>query len=261
MPFNYRHFLRQVPAHTIRDFLVNRGVDIDQCVDCQADETKVARQLADAIEALDDDVGREIIADFERAYLLSDERGYTALLNATPDQVGLAKRLAELENGQERALRVLIEDDDLFRAAEEIRYFDYYIERSQGRRFQVQAGSELDRTDDAVNGFGAAVGAWFRKRDGSGLAFFAEVIDRYGNGSIQITLYIEDLPSNRPEFEKRQLKRRTSRPSREAAVVYVPASGCVAAVPGWPPSDSVTAGYCDSLTSGSMSSARRRVAS
>ena len=55
---------------------------------------------------------------------MSDERGYAALLNATPDQAGLAQRLAELENGQERALRVLIDDQELFRAAEEIRYFD-----------------------------------------------------------------------------------------------------------------------------------------
>ena len=179
---------------------------------------------------MDDARGAEIIADFERAYLLSDERGYAAILNATPDQAGLAQRLAELENGQERALRVLIDDQDLFRAAEEIRYFDYYIDRSQGRRFQVEAGLALDRSDDALQCFGSAMSSWFRKRDGSGQAFFAEVIDRYGNGSIQVTLYVEDLPSNRPEFEKRQLKRRASRPAKEAAVVYVPATGCVETV-------------------------------
>ena len=51
--------------------------------------------------------------------------------------------------------------------------------------------------------------SWFRKRDGSGQAFFAEVIDRYANGSIQVTLYVEDLPS---------------------PVVYVPATGCVETV-------------------------------
>ena len=230
MPFTYRHFLRQVPAHTIRDFLVSRGVDVDEAVDWQAEEPRIAQQLAEAIDALDDDAGAEIIADFERAYLMSDERGYAALLNATPDQAGLAQRLAELENGQERALRVLIDDQDLFRAAEEIRYFDYYIDRSQGRRFQVEAGLALDRADDALQRFGSAMSSWFRKRDGSGQAFFAEVIDRYGNGSIQVTLYVEDLPSNRPEFEKRQLKRRASRPAKEAAVVYVPATGCVETV-------------------------------
>ena len=55
---------------------------------------------------------------------MSDERGYAALLNATPDQAGLAQRLAELENGQERALRVLIDDQELFEQPK-IRYFDY----------------------------------------------------------------------------------------------------------------------------------------
>ena len=179
---------------------------------------------------MDDDRGAEIIADFERAYLMSDERGYAALLNATPDQAGLAQRLAELENGQERALRVLMNDQDLFRAAEEIRYFDYFIDRSRGRRFQVEAGLAPDRADDALQRFGGAMSSWCRKRDGSGQAFFAEVIDRYANGSIQVTLYVEDLPSNRPEFEKRQLKRRASRPAKEAAVVYVPASGCLETV-------------------------------
>lgn len=230
MSFSYRHFLRQVPAQTIRDFLLSRGVDVDQDINWQSEEAHVARQLAEAIDALDDDVGREIVADFERAYLMSDERGYTALLNASPDQASLTDRLSNLENGQERALRVLIDDGDLFRAAEEIRYFDYYIQRSQGRRFQVQSGLVLDRGDDALQRFGGAMSSWFRKRDGSGQAFFAEVIDRYTNGSVQVTLYVEDLPSNRPEFEKRQLKRRASRPAKEAAVVYVPATGCVETV-------------------------------
>jgi hypothetical protein len=107
LPFSYRHFLRQVPAHTIREFLVSRGVDVDERVDWQAEEPRIAQQLAEAIDAFGDDRGSEIIADFERAYHMSDERGYAALLNATPDQAGLAQRLAELENGQERALRVL----------------------------------------------------------------------------------------------------------------------------------------------------------
>jgi hypothetical protein len=93
---------------------------------------------------------------------MSDERGYAALLNASPDRESLAERLANLENGQERALRVLIGDGDLFRAAEEIRYFDYYIERSQGRRFQVERGVALDRADDALQRFGGAMSSWFR---------------------------------------------------------------------------------------------------
>jgi hypothetical protein len=230
LPFSYRHFLRQVPAPTIREFLLGRGVDVDQAINWQAEEALVARQLAEAIDTLDDDLGAELIADFERAHLMSDERGHAALLNASPDRESLAQRLAGLENGQERALRVLIDNEELFRAAEEIRYFDYYIERSQGRRFQVQAGLTLVRADDALNRFGSAVSAWFRKRDGSGQAFFAEVIDRYANDSVQVTLYVEDLPSNRPEFEKRQLKRRASRPAREAAAVYVPATGCLETV-------------------------------
>jgi hypothetical protein len=158
---------------------------------------------------------------------MSDERGYAALLNASPDRESLAERLANLENGQERALRVLIGDGDLFRAAEEIRYFDYYIERSQGRRLKRRCGRPCGRRPSAL---------WRRheflvpERDGSGQAFFAEVIDRYSNGSVQVTLYVEDLASNRPEFEKGQFRRRPSRPAREAAVVYVPATGCLETV-------------------------------
>jgi hypothetical protein len=114
LPFSYRHFLRQVPAQTIRDFLEARGVSFERDIDWQVEEPKIAGQLTEAIDALDEDMGAEIIADFERAYHLSDERGYTALLNATPDREGLAERLAELENGQERSLRVLIDDEELW---------------------------------------------------------------------------------------------------------------------------------------------------
>lgn len=230
LPFSYRQFLRQVPAQTIREFLLSRGVDLDPDINWQAEEALIARQLAEAIDALEDALGAEIIADFECAHLMSDERGYTALLNASPAQTSLAEGLANLENGQERALRVLIDDAELFRAAEEIRYFDYYVERSQGRRFQVKAGLAIDRTDDALQRFGSTMSSWFRKRDGSGQAFFAEVIDRHTSDSVQVTLYVEDLPSNRPEFERRQLKRRASRPAKEAAVVYGSATGCVETV-------------------------------
>ncbi len=207
LPFSYRQFLLQVPARTIHEYLVGHGTDVDGAVDWQADEALIARQLAEAIDPLDNDAGAEIIADCERVHFMSDERGYAALLNASPDRETLAEHLANLENGQERALRVLTDNDELFRAAEEIRYFDYYIERSQGRRFQVQKGVALDRADDALQRFGGAMSSWFRKRDGSGQAFVAEVIDRYSNGSVQVTLYVEDLPSNRPEFEKRQFRR------------------------------------------------------
>lgn len=230
LPFSYRHFLRQVPAQTIRDYLESRGVSFEQEIDWHAEEAKIAGQLAGVIDALDEDSGAAVIADFERAHHMSDERGYTALLNATPGREALAQRLADLENGQERALRILTDDENLFRAAEEIRYFDYYVERSQGRRFQVQAGLALDRGDTALHRFGSGMSSWFRKRDGSGQAFLVEIIDRYTNSSVQVTLYVEDLPSNRPEFEKRQLKRRASRPAKEAAVVYVPATGCVETV-------------------------------
>jgi hypothetical protein len=106
LPFSYRHFLRQVPAQTIRDFLEARGVSFERDIDWQVEEPKIAGQLTEAIDALDEDMGAEIIADFER--------GYTALLNATPDREGLAERLAELENGQERSLRVLIDDEELW---------------------------------------------------------------------------------------------------------------------------------------------------
>lgn len=230
MPFSYRHFLRQVPAQTIRAFLDSRGVHLLRETDWQGEEIRLAKRLAEAIDALDEETGADVIIAFERAYHMSDDRGWTALLNATPDRDGLVRRLADLENGQDRSLRVLTDDEALFRAAEEIRYFDYYIERSQGQRFRARSGLAPDRGEDALQSFGSAVSDWFRKRDGSGQAFHAEVIDRYANGSVQGTLYVEDLPSNRPEFDQHQLKRRASRPAREAAVVYVSATGCLETV-------------------------------
>ena len=45
MPFSYRHFLRQVPAHTMRDFLDSRGVQFQQEIDWRAEEAQARRAL------------------------------------------------------------------------------------------------------------------------------------------------------------------------------------------------------------------------
>jgi hypothetical protein len=56
------------------------------------------------------------------------------------------------------------------------------------------------------------------------------VVDRHADRSLQVTIYVESLPSDAPEFVNGEIKRRTARPVIEAAVVYAPETGTTTTV-------------------------------
>ena len=119
----------------------------------------------------------------------------------------------EAENDQERTLRVLVESPKVFERAEDIRYFDYRVEGSYGRRFRVQKDAAVSREPADLEKLQCAVGAYFRSIDGSGRSCVAEVIDRNADGTVQVTLFVEGLASNAVRFDQRGLYRRPQRPA------------------------------------------------
>lgn len=171
-----------------------------------------------------------LISGLERAHALSDEHGIRALVNAAEDPEAMLAAFDEAENDQERALRVLVESPKVFERAEDIRYFDYRVEGSYGRRFRAQQDATVSRDPADLEKFQCAVGAYFRSIDGSGRSCVAEVIDRNADGTVQVTLFVEGLASNSVGFDQGGLYRRPQRPAIQAAVVYCGRTGTIETV-------------------------------
>jgi hypothetical protein len=230
LTFSFRHFLRQTPSNASKAFFDSRGAEFGDAVDWRAAEHVVARQIAEAMDLMSGDDVAPLISGLERAHGLSDEHGIRALVNAAEDPQALLASFDRAENDQERALRVLVEDPTMFERAEDIRYFDYRVEGSYGRRFRAQQDATVSRHQADLETFQRAVGAYFRSIDGSGRSCVADVIDRTKDGSVQVTLFVEGLASNAVGFDQEGLYRRPQRPAIQAAVVYCGRTGTIETV-------------------------------
>jgi hypothetical protein len=137
---------------------------------------------------------------------------------------------AQAECDQERALRVLVQQPKVFERAEDIRYFDYRVEGSYGRRFRTRQNATVSRDPADLEQFQHEVSSYFRRIDGSGRSCVAEVIDRNADGTVQVTSFVEALPSNSVGFDDGGFYRRPQRPAIQAAVVYCGRTGTIETV-------------------------------
>ena len=230
MTFSFRHFLRQTPSDASKAFFDSRGAQFGDAVDWRAAEHVIARQIAEAMDRMSGEQVAPLISGLERAHALSDEHGIRALVNAADDPEAMLAAFDDAENDQERTLRVLVGSPKVFERAEDIRYFDYRVEGSYGRRFRAQHDATVSREPADLEQFQCAVGAYFRGVDGSGRSCVAEVIDRNADGTVQVTVFVEGLASNAVGFDQRGLYRRPQRPAIQAAVVYCGRTGTIETV-------------------------------
>jgi len=230
MGFNLRHLLRHIPSRTLRPFLESVGFPCCGGEMWDRDEVRLARTLCEAICALPVERRDTIIATAQRIHSMGCERGRNAILNAAANRHEIAIVFDSLGNDHERVAWAFISDRDLFQAAEELHYFDHHAEGQLGRSFHGPKGAVVSRDPGDLDTFEEELQGFFRQRDGSGRSCTAEVIDRYADGSVQATIYVEALPSESPEFVDGEIKRRRACPVIEAAVVYCPANGTTTTV-------------------------------
>jgi hypothetical protein len=153
LPFSFRHFLRQTPSPALKAFFDQRGVDFHSVIDWQAAEHVIARQIAEAIDGMSGEQVAPLISGLERAHALSDEHGIRALVNAADDPEAMLAAFNAAENDQDRTLRVLVESPEVFKRAEDVRYFDYRVEGSYGRRFRARRDATVSRDPAALKNF------------------------------------------------------------------------------------------------------------
>jgi len=228
MSLSYRSFLRNLPIQSalLREFLEKRAFDPGAEFDWETEEVKVARRLADRIAGYEPArVRDQVIADLGRVAQLADEAGDRQMRTVCGDQPTFTETFALLESPEERALWLHEHHPDKFDEAVEARFFDDRAGAASTTRHDLKVKRSVDRSAEARAALEAAIAAFYRKRHGSGQGCEVEIIDRHLEGTVQVTVYVQDLSNHRAEFDEGRLRRRRSFPAIESAINYHPTTG------------------------------------
>jgi len=226
---SYRNFLRNLPIQSelLQGFLAQRGFDAGADFDWQTEEPKVARRLADRIAGYQPAAVRDqVIADLGRIGQLADAAGSRQMRTVCGDQAVFTEAFTTLETPEERALWLHENDLVKFEEALEARFFDEQSIKASATRHDLKVKRLLDRSPEARQALESAIAAFYRKRHGSGQSCEVEIIDRHLEGTVQLTVYVQDLSNHRVEFDQGRLRRRRSFPAIELALNYSPHTGC-----------------------------------
>jgi hypothetical protein len=226
MSTSYRSFLRNLPVKSplVRSFLAARGFEPDETMNWEAEEPQVFKQLAAGIAQYEDGTVRDhVIGDLGHIAQLADAAGTLQIINVSLDRPAIAAGFADLETPEQRALWLHEAHPDKFSEALEVRFFDERAGRSTCHDLKIQG--EVDRSESARQDLASRVAAFYRQKLGAGQACEVEVIDRYQEQSVQVTIYVQDLSNHRIEFDAGQLHRRRSFPAIEVALIYHPTTG------------------------------------
>jgi hypothetical protein len=224
MTFSVRHFLRQIHASLLETYFCAK-TDLIPRESWKLKQPKLAAQLAEFLQQSTDPVCDTILADLVRVQPMATERGRKAILNAASSQSNVVETFSKLDNEETRALWMLMEHEAIFRAGEELHFFDFYSDGNRGRHYRTKPDLTVSRKTEDIRTFSDEICNFYRNRDGSGICCEVEFVDRHQDSSVQLTIYIQGLPNNGSEFVNRRYKRRVSNPAIEAAIVYDPADG------------------------------------
>jgi len=229
MSYSYRRFLRNLPIRSelLQAFLAQRDFDSGAAFDADAEEARIARLLAERIAGYESASVRDrVIADLGRIAQLADEAGSRQIRTVCGGHDAYTAVFNQLETPEERALWLHEHHPDQFEAALEARFFDQQSIKASSTRHDLKVRRPVDRSAEARQALELAISEFYRKKQGSGQSCEVEIIDRHLEGTVQVTVYVQDLSNHRVEFDEGRLRRRRSFPAIELALNYSPKTGC-----------------------------------
>ena len=186
MGLNLRHLLRRISPKTLRPFLASLELPPLPEKSWESDEPELARALFEHICALPDESRTAVFGAAQRVKALACERGRNAILNAARNREEIATTFRDLNSDCERSAWTYTADRSLFQAAEELYFFDDRAGGQLCRSFHGPKGAVVSRDTAVLDAFQSDLQDFFRRRDGSGRCCSAEVVERFGDGSVQV---------------------------------------------------------------------------
>lgn len=225
--FNVCHLIREIPARSWRAYLSTRAVAVPEDFHWHGEERAVANALMAALEGLEPSIQAVLHAELRHVHALANQKGTDAIFNASDNDAVILEAFAPLRNHAERALWVLIHRPDTFMAAEALLQFDLGIGKRSWKRQTIKVSEPVSRAREDVKALECALSEAYSKRRGPKRSCQVDICDRYLDGGVQISVYLEDDPNDLVEFVDEGMRRRTTRPATGLALVYYPASGIV----------------------------------
>jgi hypothetical protein len=211
MRHNVRHVLRQLSPELLESYFESKGSSIPAAW-LKLSQLKLAQRLADRVMSGEDAASQAILEGIARILPMASERGRNALLNAASNET-VRQKFALLGNDYERSLWMLMIDEHTFADGEGLHFFDYYAEGNRGRHYRTSANLPVSRAETDVSEFCAAVCGFYRRLDGSGVSCRTEFMDRASEGTVQLSVYVQGLPSHMTELVDGRFTRRISHPT------------------------------------------------
>lgn len=228
--FNPTHLLRQIPKSSLEAFFRDRGYIAHLAIDWSQAEAAIANALG---AALADEENLEISADIhhemQRVFRMANDAGIKAMHNACGVDNELIEYFDSAVNNHDRALWMLQNREDKFRAAELQLAFQGKTNGKLWKKHKIPPGMTLSRTRAELDAFGDAIAQLYRK-DGAGRKHHVEIHDRHIDGLIQLSFYVEGPKSDSTEFGNDGFLRRPIRPAIETGLLYDPATGEIESV-------------------------------
>ena len=179
------------------------------------------------LEGLEPGQQADLQAELRHVHALATPRGLDAILNASDNAAVIRDDFAQLHNHAERALWVLVNWPDTFMAAEALLQFDLGVGKRSWKRQIIQVTAPVSREATDVAQLEQALSGVLSRRKGPRRACQVDICDRHLDGGVQVSVYLEDDPNDLVEFVADGMRRRTTRPATNLALVYYPASGIV----------------------------------
>lgn len=223
MAVSIRTVASHVPKSVFKNYCETHNVPFANPINWTQDDKTVASALEAAINALAQADYEPIHAHLERINVIASDRGIKALINASEKPEEMAKKLEAMENGHHRAMAIFLEDNALFKTAEELLFVDFKAEGRSWQHYAIKMDGTLDNiTEDDANEFAFEVAKIIRHNFDNRDECCGEVYKRYSDGTRQISVYVNDLPNSDIQVKDKQLHRVNTKKAIVAAVVYDP---------------------------------------
>ena len=223
MGVSIKTIVNKIPKSLLRQYFERHAVTFKNPIDWTLKETEINRSLDREINALSKTEFDPIHAHFERIHIVANKRGIHALINASEKPDEMETKLKGMQNYLHSSMTIFLEDEALFRTAEELLFVDFKAEGRSWQHCSIKTQKTLeDITQEDANDFAFRVANIFYRNYNTPDECCGEVYKRYSDGTRQISVYVNDFPSSDNQVKDRELHRIDTKKAIVAAIVYDP---------------------------------------
>lgn len=223
MGVSIKTVVSHVPKSVLKEYCELYQVPFKEPIDWTQEDKDVSRALEKEINELPKPDYDPIHAHLERINLVASDRGIKALINASDQPAEMTEKLQAMQNGHHRSMAIFLEDNDLFKIAEELLFVDFKTEGRSWQHYAIKMEGTLDNiTEDDANEFAFEVAKIIHHNFNNRDECCGEVYKRYSDGTRQISVYVNDFPNSDIQVKDKQLHRVNTKKAIVAAIVYDP---------------------------------------